>query len=457
MQTSLKQLSYKGGENVIKLTFRGGIHLPGRKDQTKDNKITSIAIPDKVFIPLVQHLGAPCTPLVQIGDVVKKGQKIGEGKGAVTATVHATISGEVQAIEKMPSPAGTYVSCVVIQNDGRHEWHESIKPRQDVQALTREELIGIVKEAGIVGLGGAAFPTHIKYNFPAEKSIKTVIINGIECEPYLTSDYRLMLEETTAIIKGLQYILKMANCSQGIIAIEDNKMDAYQLLKEAAADCPEITVVACQEKYPQGSEKQLIYACTGQELPFGKLPLDLGVLVNNIGTAVAICQAVEKGIPLIARVVTVSGDGVKQPGNYLVPIGTLFRDLLTNCGGFTGEIGKIIAGGPMMGKTVFTDLMPIVKGTSGIVVLKKAQVPQNIERNCVRCTKCLAACPLKLSPTTLVNLTKQQKWADLEENKAMQCIECGACTFVCPANIPIVQYIRRAKQEISAAKAKSTN
>lgn len=441
---------------MIKLTFRGGIHLPGLKEQSKDRKIVHSSIPEKVYLPLAQHLGAPCTPLVQIGDMVKKGQKIGEGKGPVTAPIHASISGEVVAIEKMPSPAGNYVPCIVIQNDGRDEWHESIKTRDSVDTLTREELVDIVKEAGIVGLGGATFPTHVKYNLPAGKSIKTVIINGIECEPYLTSDYRLMLEETNSIVKGLQYIMKMTDSPKGVIAIEDNKMDAYHLLKEAAADFPEITVVACQEKYPQGSEKHLIYACTGQELPFGKLPLDLGVLVNNIGTAVAVCQALEKGMPLITRVVTVSGDGIKNPGNYLVPLGTLFRDLLTSSGGFTGEIGKIIAGGPMMGKTVFTDLLPIIKGTSGIVVMRKATTPMATERNCVRCAKCVTACPLHLRTTTLVALAKQKKWPELEDNKVMQCIECGSCAFVCPAKIPIVQYIRRGKQEITAARAKAT-
>jgi len=439
---------------VIKLTFRGGIHLAGYKELTKAHKIINFAGPERVYIPLAQHLGAPCEPLVQAGDVVKKGQKIGEGKGLVTAAVHASVSGVVEGIEKMPSPAGNYASCVVIKNDGSDEWHESVQARANTEILSREVLVEIVKEAGIVGLGGATFPTHVKYSFPPDKGVETVIINGIECEPYLNSDYRLMLEYTGEIIRGLQYIMRMAGCSQGVIAIEDNKMDAYQILKEAAQGLPGIQVVACREKYPQGSEKQLIYACTGKELPFGKLPLDLGVLVNNIGTAVAVCQAVEKGVPLISRVVTVSGDGIKKPGNYLVPIGTLFRDLLAACGGFSGEIGKIIAGGPMMGKTVYTDLIPVVKGTSGIIVLKKATMFTSCERNCVRCGKCISACPLGLRPTTLAALAKQQRWEAMEENKAMQCIECGSCTYVCPAQIPIVQYIRRGKQEINACKSK---
>lgn len=440
---------------MLKLTFRGGIHIPGLKEQTKNKKIQFPPLPEKVWIPLVQHLGTPCKPLVQTGDLVKKGQKIAEGQGFVTAPIHASVSGVVASIEKMPSPSGNYVPGIVIENDGKGQWHESVCPRPQPQSLTPAELGEIVREAGIVGMGGAAFPTHVKYNIPPDKRVETVIINGIECEPCLTADYRLMLEETAAIIRGLQYIMRMAGCSQGVIAVEDNKMDAYELLKETAADLPGITIAACKEKYPQGSEKQLISACTGKELPFGKLPLDLGVLVNNIGTAVAVCQAVEKDIPLISRVVTVSGDGIRQPGNYYVPIGTLFRDLLNYCGGFTGEVSKIIAGGPMMGKTVYTDMLPIIKGTSGILILKKPAASLAKERSCVHCGKCVAACPLRLRPTTLVSLTKQQKWEELEENKVMQCLECGSCAYVCPANIPMVQYIRRGKEEIAGTRAKS--
>jgi len=439
----------------MKLTFRGGIHPPGHKALTREQEITVLASVEKVYLPLKQHTGAPCTPLVKVGDMVKKGQKIAEGQGFVSAPVHASVSGQVIAVEEMPILTGEFVPCLVIQNDSRDEWHDSVRPQHNPEKLTPAQLRDIVREAGIVGLGGATFPTHVKYAVPEGKSIQSVIINGAECEPYLTSDYRLMLEAPELIIRGLQYIMKMVNCNQGIIAIEDNKMDAYELMREKALPYEHISVVACKTKYPQGSEKQLIYACTGKELPFGKLPLDLGVLVNNVGTAAAICNAVEKGIPLVSRVVTVSGDGIKNPGNYLVPIGTLFKDLLVQCGGFTGEVEKIIAGGPMMGKAVYTYETPVIKGTSGILVMKRAAAKDNKERNCVRCAKCISACPLRLRPTTLATLAKYNKWADLEVNKVMHCIECGSCAYVCPAHIPIVQYIRRGKQEIAKAKAKA--
>ncbi len=442
---------------MLKLTFRGGVHPPGYKELTQKEKITSLLKFEKIYLPLAQHTGSICSPLIQVGDVVQKGQKIAEGQGFITAGVHASVSGEVIAIEEMATPTGGFVPCIVIQNDGKDEWHHSVKAQSQPGNLTAKQLREIVREAGIVGLGGAAFPTHVKYDIPEGKKVNTVIINGAECEPYLTADYRLMLEDAESIIKGLKYIMKMVDCNQGIIAVEDNKLDAYQILSEAAKDNPQISVVLCKTKYPQGSEKHLIKACTGQELPFGKLPVDLGVVMNNVGTAVAVCQAVEKGIPLVSRVVTVSGDGVKKPGNYLVPVGTLISDLIAYCGGFTGEIAKIIAGGPMMGKALFTANMPIVKGTSGILVLKQKETKQEKERNCVRCAKCVDACPLKLMPTDLVTLAKQKNWAEMEENKALHCIECGSCAYVCPAHIPLVQYICHGKREIKASKTAATN
>lgn len=436
-----------------KSTFKGGIHVPGNKDITNHMETIPAIIPNKVYLPLSQHIGKPSSILVNVGDEVKKGQKIGDSQGFVSVPIHASVSGKVVAIEKKAHPGGSYAQCIVIENDGKDEWADSVKAHTDPASLSPEELNRIIQEAGIVGLGGATFPSHVKYAPVEGKSAEFIVLNGVECEPYVTSDHRVMLEKYDRIVAGLKYIMKATNCPKGVIAIEDNKMDAVEVLKKAAADYSDIEVLPVHEKYPQGSEKQLIYACTGREVPPGKLPLDVGVVVNNVGTAAAVADAVELGIPLIERVVTVNGDGVKKPANYLVRFGTLFKDLIEQSGGYTGEISKIIAGGPMMGKTVYTDDIPAIKGTSGILVFKKGSVKEDIQENtCVRCGKCVDACPVFLEPTTLVKLIKKERWEEAEANDVLSCIECGSCTYVCPAYIPLVQYIRRAKQVIAAAK-----
>ncbi len=305
-------------------------------------------------------------------------------------------------------------------------------------------------------MGGATFPSHVKYGPVEGKKAEVVILNGIECEPYLTSDHHLMLEKPERIVAGLRYIMRSTCCDKGIIAIEDNKMDAVEMLRNAAAPFKEITVMVVPEKYPQGSEKQLIYACTGKEVPAGGgLPLDVGAIVNNVGTAAAIADAVEKGIPLIERYLTLSGDGISTPENYLVRIGTLFKDLIEQSGGYVGTIEKILAGGPMMGKTIFNDEVPVVKGSSGIVVVKNDGKPDIKEFSCVRCAKCIDACPAFLEPTSLVRLSKKSAWEEAEQYQVTSCIECGSCVFGCPAHIPLVQHIRKAKQAVLAAKAKA--
>ena len=436
-------------------TFKGGIHLPGYKEGTEGLPIVPASIPDKVYLPIAQHIGAPCLPLVEVGDEVKKGQKIAAGKGFVTAPIHASVSGRVVAIEKKQHPGGNFVNCIVIENNGQEEWADTVKPHLQPGDLSAEEIRNIIFEAGIVGLGGAAFPAHVKYAPVEGKKADCIILNGVECEPYITADHRLMVEKAERIVAGLRYILKGTNCEQGIIAIEENKPDAIALLKKVVAADKHIRVQALQVKYPQGSEKHLIYACTQREVPVGGLPLDVGVIVNNVGTAVAIADAVEFGIPLIERVVTLSGNGIKNPANYLVRIGTLFSHLIAESGGYTGEIEKIIAGGLMMGKAVYTADIPVIKGSSGIVILKKTESKKEREYNCVRCGKCIEACPLFLEPTTLVKLAKRGLWEETAQNNVLSCIECGSCVYVCPAQIPLVQYIRRAKQAINVAKAKA--
>ncbi|MDD2400741.1 MAG: electron transport complex subunit RsxC [Clostridia bacterium] len=436
-------------------TFKGGTHVPGYKELTQGLATIPAKIPNKLYIPVSQHIGAPCIPLVQIGDEVKKGQKIAEGKGFVTAPIHSSVSGKVLAIEKKQHPGGNFVNCIVIENDGKEEWAVTVQPNSNPEELSSEEIRKIVFEAGIVGLGGATFPTHVKYAPVENKQAEFIILNGVECEPYITADHRIMLEKPERIIAGLRYKLRSTGCKKGIIAIEENKLDAIEKLTKLCELEENIEVIALKEKYPQGSEKQLIFACTGREVPVGGLPLDAGVIVNNVATAVAVADAIELGIPLIERITTLSGDGIKKPANYLVRIGTLFSDLIEESGGFTGDIDKIISGGLMMGKTVFTDDIPIVKGSSGIVVLKKQLGVDGKEYNCVRCAKCVDACPMFLEPTTIVKLAKRGLWEEAEKNNIMSCIECGSCVYVCPASIPLVQYIRRAKLAIGAARAKA--
>lgn len=441
-----------------KASFKGGIHLHGYKELTSGKATIPARVPDKVYIPLSQHIGAPCASLVLVGDEVKKGQRIGEGKGFVTAPIHAPVSGKVVAIDVREHPGGTFVPCIIIENDGKEEWVDSVKPTKDPDSLDSKALRDLIFDAGIVGMGGATFPSHVKYSPVEGKSAEVVILNGIECEPYLTSDHHLMIEKPERIVAGLSYIMRAVCCDKGIIAIEDNKMDAVDLLQKAAAPYSNITVMVLAEKYPQGSEKQLIYACTGKEVPAGGgLPLDVGVIVNNVGTAAAVAEAVENGTPLIERYLTLSGDGIKEPANYLVRIGTLFKEIIDQGGGYVGNVEKIIAGGPMMGKTIFNDEVPVVKGSSGIVVLKGDAKPEMKEFSCVRCAKCLDACPAFLEPTSLVRLSKRGAWEEAEQNNVTSCIECGSCSYGCPAHIPLVQHIRKAKQAVLAAKKAQAN
>ena len=438
-----------------KATFRGGIHLDGHKEMTCRLQTVPALIPDRVYIPLSQHIGAPCVPLVVAGDSVKKGQKIGMAKGFVSAPIHASVSGTVVGIELMEHPGGSFAPSIVIENDRKEEWADSVVPHGDPATLEPEELRSIILDAGIVGKGGATFPAHVKYAPVEGKKVDTVIINGVECEPYLTTDHRLMLERSERIVAGLGYIMRSVGCERGIIAIEENKMDAVAVMEEAAAAVENVTIVVLREKYPQGSEKQLIFACTGREVPAGGLPLSVGVIVNNVGTASALADAVELGIPFIERNVTVSGPGIRNPANYRVRIGTLFSELIEQSGGYNGEVEKIVAGGPMMGKTVFSAKVPVVKGTSGIVLFPREERQAHREFACVRCAKCIDACPAFLEPTSLARLAKRSAWEETEKSDVMSCIECSSCAYVCPAKIPLIQHIRRAKQAVLAAKAKA--
>jgi len=429
-----------------KRTFSGGIHPPGHKELTAGLRIEQAEVPDTVFIPLAQHIGAPCHPLVQAGDYVRVGQKIGDASSFVSAPVHASVSGTVSAVQEIFG----FGKCIAIDNDRNYTLDPSIVPRPCPDELSVDELRQVVREAGIVGMGGAAFPAHVKFSPPKDKPIEYLILNGSECEPYLTADHRVMLEQPERIIAGMKYIMKMLGCSQGFIGIENNKMDAVDALTSVPGRPPGVQVVVLEEKYPQGSEKHLIFSCTGRQVPSGGLPLDVGVVVSNVGTSVAVADAVEKGMPLIERVVTVSGRGIFKPANYRVRIGTLVKDLVEQSGGYKGKIGKIISGGPMMGKTLYSDKVPVTKGTSGILFIPKHEINREVSHTCVRCGRCVDHCPMFLEPTMLYKNIEKADWEAVEAHHVRDCVECGSCSYVCPAKIPLVQYIRQGKEIVAA-------
>lgn len=426
-------------------TFRGGIHPPDKKELSAGSAISQSRPPDRVVIPLSQHIGAPCKPAVQIGQEVKVGEVIGTAEAFVSAPVHSSVSGKVVAIGEFPVAIGRMVSSVVIENDKKDTWTE-LKADADYLSLSSDELKAKIRAAGIVGMGGAAFPTGVKLSPPKEKPIDMVILNGAECEPYLTADYRLMLERASDVVEGLKILMKVLGVKRGFIGIENNKPDAVKIMKDAASGAADIEVCALEVKYPQGAEKMLIKALTGREVPpKGGLPMDVGVVVQNIGTAVAIYEAVRFGKPLIERVVTVTGENVKEPRNLMVRIGTFASQLIEECGGLKSGDGKVISGGPMMGFALGTLDVPVTKGTSGILALPDEIAHIEDYKPCIRCGRCVDVCPMNLVPSMLSVLSEAGMYEETKEYNLYDCFECGTCTFVCPAKRPIVQFVRLAK------------
>ncbi|MDR7857050.1 electron transport complex subunit RsxC [Tissierella sp.] len=437
------------------LTFKGGVHVPHSKELTEKKSLIYANEPSVVYIPLHQHTGAPCEALVNVGDRVKIGQKIAESSAFVSAPIHSSVAGIVKSITNITTPTGMNSACIVIESDGTKEVHESVKPKESLDKLSSKEIISIIKEAGITGMGGAGFPTHVKLSPPPEKKIDTIILNGAECEPFLTADHRLMLEMPEKVVFGLRAIMKALNVEKGFIGVENNKMDAVHALKSVIREDDKIEIVTLKAKYPQGDEKRIINAITGRKVPSGGLPMDVGCVVNNVSTAKAIAEAILEGKPLYERVVTVTGNGIKEPKNIVVKIGTKFQEVIDQCGGFNGTPGKIIMGGPMMGLAQFSTDVPVIKGSGGILVLTEEEALAEKVSPCIKCGKCLEVCPVTLQPLHISAHALKKNFEGAERFNALDCVECGACSFICPAKRPLVESIRFAKREILAKRKKS--
>ncbi len=438
-------------------TFYGGVHPPGNKHRTSSVPIRKAALPKKVVIPLAQHTGSPCEAAVAVNDEVKTGSVLGKASGFISSPVHASISGKVKKITHMPHPVFSRALAVVIENDGVREEEVFIPRRNDeIESLSKEALLEIVKNSGIVGLGGAAFPTHVKLSPPESKPVDTFLLNGAECEPYLTCDERLMIERADDILKGLAIICKILGVNDACIAIENNKPLAIEAIRKALLSTKyeilSAKLVVLPTKYPQGAEKQLIRSVLNRVVPEGGLPMDVGCVVNNVGTALAVYEAVYKGKALIERCVTVSGGCVKEPANLQVRIGTLVSSLIEELGGLNEPPAKVIFGGPMMGIAQYTMDVPVVKGTSGILFLSKAEAADAAESVCIRCSRCVQVCPAGIMPTTIANLVKRTRFTEAKEFGITQCIECGACVYECPAKIPLLDYIKFGKSKLIVKK-----
>lgn len=435
------------------LTFKRGVHPPHGKHFTENKPIEDLQPKDLLVFPMSQHIGAPAECLVKKGDRVLVGQKIGQASGFISANIHSSVSGNVKDVKPVLTASGTKALAVIVENDGQYEEVEFTKPK-DYHEMTKEEIAELVKEAGVVGMGGAAFPTNVKLLPPPDKKIDSIVINAAECEPYLTCDHRIMLEETEKIIEGLKIVLHMHPNAKGYIGIEDNKKDAIEVMQKAVKDIANIEVKTLQTKYPQGAEKQLIYSITKREVPSGKLPADAGCIVQNVTTLHEIYQAVVLGRPSTTRIVTVTGQAVKEPKNLRVRNGMSFRELVDACGGFNEDPVKIISGGPMMGMAISTLDVPVVKAASGILCLTSKQAVLPEESSCIRCGKCVEACPMFLIPSTLDSLGRRKDFDGFEEGHGLDCIECGSCTFVCPAKRHLIQSIRTSKRTVLANKRK---
>ena len=427
--------------------YYGGVHPSERKEFTEHLPLKKFPDPEVVVIPLSMHAGAPAEPVVQVGDTVKVGQKIGEAAAFISSPVHSSVSGTVTAIETRRHATRGECLSVVIQSDGKNTLHESVQPHKALEDLTPDEIVDIVREAGIVGMGGAGFPTAVKLK-PA-KPVDTVLLNGCECEPLLTADHRVLLEYADDVIYGLKAMIKTVGAEKGIIVIEDNKQDAIELMEDKTAGCENIEVVAAKTKYPQGAEKMLIKRVLKRQVPSGGLPADVGCVVANVSTTKAISDAIQKGMPLIERVVTMTGERLKNPGNYIVKIGTSTKELIDYCGGITGGDVTIKAGGPMMGFDLSDPDVPIMKGSNGIIAV---DTDHTAEQPCIKCGRCVDVCPMELSPLYFSKYADEENWQGMKEKNVMDCIECRSCEYICSSKIPLVTKIKAGKNAVRGMK-----
>jgi electron transport complex protein RnfC len=434
---------------MIKTFARGGVH-PNENKLSKDQYIKELPLPSRVMIPVSQNLGAPSKVIVKAGDIVKTGQLIALGESFISSNVHSSVSGKVFKVDDVTDISGYRKQAVIIDRDG-DEWEETIDRSGAIirdTILSPREIIARINQMGIVGMGGATFPSHVKLMVPEGKKVDTLIINGVECEPYLTSDHRLMLEKGEELLIGATILMKALGVSRAIIGIENNKPDAIAHLNALINKFSGITVQALKVKYPQGGEKQLIQAILKREVPSGMLPFEVGCVVHNVGTAFAVYEAVLKNKPLIERVVTVTGHSLKQPSNLLARIGTPVATLIEYAGGLPDDTGKLISGGPMMGKALITPDTPVVKGMSGILLLPASQSTRVAVRNCIRCARCISVCPMGLEPFLLAQLVNIEDYERCERERIMDCIECGSCHYTCPSGRPLLDYIRVGKLKV---------
>jgi len=432
------------------MKFKGGVHPAYNKD-TGALAVEVLPLSTRFVVPVSQHLGAPGKPLVEKGQAVAKGQPLSEPAGFVSVPVHAPTSGVVKSVKDFPHPMGTAQTAIEIEADGEDRLWEGVAPVGEWRNMGADDLRAAIRAAGVCGMGGATFPTHVKLSPPAEKPIDVFILNGAECEPYLTSDHRVMVERPADVMEGVGLMMSVLGVVKAAVGVESNKPEA---LRKACPPDLDVDFALLETKYPQGSEKHLIYALTGREVPAGGLPMDVGVVVQNVGTAVACLEAVRDGLPMIERVVTVTGPAVKQPRNLLVRVGAPLQDVLDFCGGLTDDVGKVIYGGPMMGVGQHSLDVPVIKGTSGVLCLRERDVALFEGGPCIRCGSCVDVCPMGLVPSALGLHAERERFADLGGLHVADCIECGSCAYVCPAHRPLVQHIRRGKAEWRAVQKK---
>lgn len=437
-------------------TFKGGIHPYDGKDLSKDKAVKVILPTGDLVYPLSQHIGAPATPIVSVGDKVLKGQKIAEAGGFVSAPIYASVSGTVKAMERHFNPTGTKVDCIVIENDGEYK-EVDYAPAKPLSELSKDEILNLIGEAGVVGMGGAGFPTRVKLSPKEPEKIEYIIANGAECEPYITADYRRMLENPEELVSGMRVVLSLFENAKGIFGIEDNKPDCIEKLCELVKGEPRMEVKVLKTKYPQGAERQLIFATTGRKINSTMLPADAGCVVDNVETLIAIHHAVIHGKPVTDRVVTVSGDGVNEPGNFRVLIGTNQREVVHAAGGLNGEPEKIISGGPMMGFAMFTLDTPITKTSSSILCLTKDEVAEYEPSACINCGRCVDVCPSRIIPSRLADYGERYDEDNFVKWEGMECVECGSCSYVCPAKRQLKQSIASMKKIVIANRRKKGN